>query len=224
MKKITFLSLIVISLLLTSCAKVDLTGDWSWGGIGEIKFNTNRFDSTSLAFINIPQNRYFIYKDESTGLTDSVYVTQSSVSPVFGQSTSSTPLFFYETFALTLTYSSAGGNQQWFTGFASCDSQYKSVPLFIDSDFILSNTKTNLPCFWFPFTSSGVLQYSFIPSLSIEGTQYNTVHKFSATNGLQPTHPNYLETTHYWVKGIGIIKKEIKTSNSVKTSLLIRRG
>jgi hypothetical protein len=227
MKKITFLSFIAISVLLTSCAKVDLTGDWSWGGIGEIKFNTNRFDSTSLAFINVPQNRYFIYKDESTGLTDSVYVTQSMVSPVMGQSVQgppTTPSFLYETFALALTYSSGTGNQLWFTGFASCDSQYKSVPLFIDSDFILSNTQTNLPCFWFPFTSSGVLQYSFLSTLTIEATPYNAVHKFSATNGLQPTQPNYLETTHYWVKGIGIIKKEIKTNNSVKTSLLVRYG
>jgi hypothetical protein len=227
MKKIGFPSIIAIFLLLTSCTKADLTGDWSWGGIGVIQFNTNRFDSTSLEFIKIPFNRYFIYKDASTGSTDSVYVTQNTVDLVLGQSVQgnpSTPVFYYETYVLTLKNSSGTGNQNWFNGFASCDSQYKPVPLFIDPDFILSNTQTNLPCFWFPFTSSGVLQYSLIPTLSIEGIQYNTVHKFSATNGLQPTHPNYLETTHYWVKGIGIIKKEIRTYNSVKTSLLVRYG
>ena len=225
MKKIIFHSVIVLSLLFTSCMKADLSGsDWSWGGIGVINFNSNSFDSTSLAYIKISSNRYFIYKDESTGASDSVYVTQSTVYPVFVPATSSTPAFLYETYALTLMYSTGAGNQQWLNGFASCDTVYKSVPLFIDSDFMLSNTQTNLPCFWFPFTSSSVLQYSFIPTLSIEGKQYNTIHKFSATNGLQPTQPNYLETSHYWVKGIGIIKKEIKTYNSIKTSLLVRFG
>ena len=224
MKKIIFLSVIVLSLLITSCKKVDVSGfngSWNWGGIGDLRFNVNNFDSTALTYIKIPSNRYFIYKDESTGAFDSVYVTQSDVSSVFVSASS--PAFFYQTFSLKLMASSANGSQLWLNGFANCDTVYKSA-LFIDSDFKLSNTQTNLPCFWFPFTSSGLLQYRFMPALSIEGTQYNTVHKFSASNGLQPTHPNYLETTHYWVKGIGIIKKEIKTSNSIKTSLLVRFG
>jgi hypothetical protein len=225
MKKFILNSTIVLALLITSCAKVEVSGfsgSWDWGGLGDIKLNVNNFYSIALTYIKIPSNRYFIYKDESTGAFDSVYVTNSSVglpnAPI-----SSSPLFAYQTFTLTLMYAPVSGTQPWLTGFANCDSVYRS-PLFIDSDFALTNTQTNLPCFWFPFTSSGISQYSFMPTLSIEGIQYNAVHKFSATNGLQPTHPSYLQTTHYWVKEIGIIKKEIRTNNSIKTSLLVRFG
>ena len=225
MKKFIFNSTIVLSLLITSCKKVEVSGfsgSWNWGGFGELRFNVNNFDSTALTYIKMPANRYFIYKDGSTGALDSVYVTNSSVGGAYAP-ISSTPLFTYQTFTLTLMYASVNGTQPWLTGFANCDSVYRS-PLFIDSDFALTNTQTNLPCFWFPFTSSGFSQYNFMPALSIEGIQYNTVHKFSATNGLQPTHLNYLQTTHYWVKEIGIIKKEIRTYNSIKTSLLVRFG
>jgi len=63
-----------------------------------------------------------------------------------------------------------------------------------------------------------------MPSVNIEGKTYTDVHSFFSSNGLPASNPGYLATTFWWVKGIGIIKREIKTNNSVKTSLLLRHG
>lgn len=227
MKKILFYPIAVITLFLSSCEKeIDLNmdldfSDFSWSG--PIVFNTNIFDSTGFSYIQLPLNRYFIYKDETSGSTDSVAVTGSNYSAVYTGPSGSKPGYYYYTYDLTLTRFSAV-NQTWYNGYASCDPDYKNTVTYIDSDFSLSNEPSKLPAFWYPFVSSGTQQYSFIPSAVIESNTYANVHSFSAGNGLQPTDPNYLATTFWWVKGIGIIKKVIRTSGSVKTSLLARHG
>ncbi len=80
--------------------------------------------------------------------------------------------------------------------------------------------------FRFPFSSTGqqTLYYHFYPSLNIEGTNYTGVHEFIGNNGLPSSDSNYRETIYCWVKGIGIVKRTIKTSTTIKTSLLLRYG
>jgi hypothetical protein len=232
MKKIILSAFTVLTLLLTSCLKgdfiIDLTGGGGWGFPGGgTSYAGNYFDITALEFIEIHWNRYFIYKDSATGLTDSVIVTQKNTSSIFHDSVPGNPpipAYTHQTYKLTLQKFSGSSNQVWFDGLASCDSQYRNAFHFVDSDFDLYDKQNNLPAFWYPFTSSGVKQYSLIPTITIEGTTYVQIHKFSATNGLQPTDTNYLETIFYWEKGTGIIKKEIRTFNSVKTFLLVRYG
>jgi hypothetical protein len=227
MKNISFYLIVSTSLLLASCAKVEVnTSGWGGGGFnwGGITINGNTFDSTAMLYIKIPLYRYFIYKDSATSSTDSVCVTESNLVFNFRPATANTPAVFYETYSLILTNFTTNGNQTWFKGYASCDSNYKNGTSFIDSNFIFSNEPGILPSFWSPFTSSGALQFSKVPSLIVEGTTYFNVYKFFATNGLPSSDVNYLATTFYWVKGIGIIKKEIRTYNSIKTSLLVRYG
>lgn len=60
--------------------------------------------------------------------------------------------------------------------------------------------------------------------MTIEGVTYTAVQSFYYYNMLPSTDINYQASVVYWVKGIGIIKKEIRTYNSVKTSLLVRYG
>lgn len=236
MKKIIFLSVIVLSLLVTSCSKekfsIDLNGGWGGGGWGmpggSIVVVGNYFDNTALDFIYIPWNRYYIYKDSATGIIDSVAVTQNYKGSVFHDSVPGNPpvpKYLHETYKLTLQQlTGSPGQTTWFNGFASCDTQYMNTAHFIDPDFELTDTQNNLPAFWYPFTSSGVNRYTLIPSITIEGTLYLQIHKFSSTNGLQPGDINYRETAYYWEKGTGIIRKEFRTYNSIKTSLLVRMG
>ena len=237
MKKFSFISLAGLILFLSSCSKedftLDLSGGWGGGGWGPPSGGSmiagNYFHNTALDFINTPwySYRYFIYKDSATGFTDSVHVTQNYTIGVFHDSVPGNPpvpKFTHQTFKLTLQHMTGSPGQIWFDGFASCDTQYMNTVHFIDSAFELTDWQNDLPAFWYPFTSSGVKKYSLIPSITIEGTLFIHIHKFSATNGLQPTDTNYRETNYYWEKGTGIIKREIRTYNSVKTSLLLRRG
>lgn len=237
MKKSFLNSFAFLIIFLSSCSKedftLDLSGGWGggggWGMPGGGVVAGNFFDNTALDFINTPWYgySYFIYKDSATGFTDSVNVTQNYTIGVFHDSVPGNPpvpKYSHQTFKLTLQHMTGSPGQIWFDGFASCDTQYMNTVHFIDSAFELTDRQNNLPAFWYPFTSSGVKKYSLIPSITIEGTLFIQIHKFSATNGLQPGDTNYRETTYYWEKGTGIIKREIRTYNSVKTSLLFRRG
>lgn len=225
MKKNIFYLITGITFLFISCKKNDFKG-LNFPVFSGITLNVINFDTNALSFIILPANRYFIYKDSSNGITDSVVVKQTNVESVLQQSVQNppTPVFFYSKYTLILEKISGATNQIWYKGIARCDSQYTAAPVSIDSNFVLSNEQTNLPAFWYPFKSSGTMQYTLIPILTIENSTYTTVHKFSATNGLQFSDINYQATIYYWVKGTGIIKKEIISNNSVKTYLLIRYG
>ena len=182
-----------------------------------------------LAFVQLPPGRYFAYEDSSTGTIDTAYVSQSSYEKKFrkGIMGSSSPGcvmcngssdYYYQEFTLRL---STKNGQEWFKGIASTGLIdryfYGSDSLFISPGFNLNN------CFWYPFISSG--QYSIfhvIPVLTIRGVPYSDVHVFSTFNGLQPTDLHYNAIKLYWVKGIGIVQKEIRSFNSVQTSFLFR--
>lgn len=192
-----------------------------------------KLSPAALNFVQLPVGRYFIYKDSASGSTDSVSVTQSSNENLFHKGRVGSgcgwfcydpgePDYYYEKYSLTISSTS----QEWFKGVASCDANYSSLAFAIlGNPSMLVESNFNLyDAFWYPFTTYGSRQYTSIPILTIEGNTYAEVHHFFSTNGLQPTDINYLGTTHYWVKGIGIIKKEIRTYNSIKTSLLIRHG
>lgn len=235
MKKTILYPLAALALLFTACTKPDIKSDFniSWDdfnfdlGPGSVNTISNRFDSSAFSYINIPLLKKYIYKDSATGITDSLY-SHPMQDYVFVPSVTgdpSKPGYYYHVYDLKLSnYWAYNPELVFFKGRASCDLDYKNTQTFIDSNFILTNEHTGLAAFWYPFVSSGNQQYSFIPSLSIGSNVYNDAHCFFSSNGLQPTDTNYQGTIFYWVKGIGIIKKEIRTYNSVKTSLLVRFG
>ena len=235
MKNIIFYPIAALALLFTACTKPDIKSDFniSWDDFnfgfdpGSINIISNQFDSTAISYINIPNRSYFIYKDSASGTADSVVsyaaVSYVYVPPVAGNP--SKPGYYYYVYDFELgNYWSYNPNLIFLKGHASCDTDYKNVKTFIDSNFTMVNELTGLAAFWYPFVSSSNQHYNWIGSISIEGKIYNNVQCFFASNGLQPAQTNYLATTFYWVKGIGIIKKEIRTFNSVKTSFLLRYG
>ena len=234
MKKYISYFAAVSVLILTSCEKPNLSSDlgWSdlnWGGGININMSSSSFDSSALSYIKLPANRYFIYKDLSSGSIDSVIVTQSTVNIDVKPVSQGYPIgYISNKFELTVAnYYSSSTNNILLRGIATTDfpSGLGSTPThIIDSNFVLSNEQTNVPSFWYPFTSSGLNQYTYIQTLPIQGIMYSAVHCFSSSNGLPSTNINYQASIFYWVKGIGIIKKEIRTYNSVKTSLLLRYG
>lgn len=236
MKKLFFHLIAAMAFLGTSCEKPDVSSDfnisWSdfnWGGVNTAGagyiINGSGFDTSAIKYFELPFNRYFFYKDASSGRIDTVAVTQSYSLLTFVPATQGYPIGYnYSTYYLMFRNFSDPTNQVWYKGTATTDfpSGHGSTPTWIyDSTFSLSNEETGLPAFWYPFTSSGLNKYNYIPTITIEGKIYTAVHSFSSSNGLLNTDSNYMASEFYWVKGIGIIKKEIRTYNSVKTSLLL---
>ncbi len=231
MKKNIFYYLAVLFFLSLSCKKSGYSG----GSILSGNLNPNtvniHFYQAALDYIQLPVNRYFIYKDSATGSLDSVKVTQSVIETNFQPATSGypgSPAIYSEVFRLTLTKFQAlpPTSQIWFNGIARGRTSPGGIvsATIIDSNFTFYNEQSNLLLFWYPFTSFGLGQYTYIPTMTIEGITYTAVQSFSYYNLLSPTDINYQATIIYWVKGIGIIKRESRTYNSVITSLLLRYG
>jgi len=232
MKKIIFYCSAALVFLMTDCKK-DKPDAENYPP-PNVKFNP-----VALEFVQLPASRYYIYKDSASGITDSVRVIQSMVENYFHQGRAASTCgflcydpgeisYYFEKYTLTIGLE----NKVWFKGIANCQIFFTPLifsllghpAVIIDSNFILYDQQNNLSALWFPLAFSGVNQYSLIPALTIEGVTYTEVHKFFTTNGLQPSDMDYQGTIIYWVKGIGIIKREIRTHNSVKTFLLVRYG
>ena len=229
MKKFSFSCLVALSLLSLSCKKIDV-GGFNLSGSVNPHTVTIRFYQPALDYIQLPVNRYFIYKDSASGFTDSVKVTQSAIETSFQAATSGfpgSPAIYSDVFKLTLTKFQAQTptNQTWFQGIARC-SNYGGIisATIIDSNIIFYNEQSNLLLFWHPFSSFGLGEYKYTPAMTIEGITYTAVQSFYYYNMLPPTDINYQASVIYWVKGIGIIKKETRAYNSVKTSSLLRYG
>jgi hypothetical protein len=227
MKKLSICFLCCIAAIITSCKKLELTGGGGWGGFN-FSINSSYFDSYAIDIIRIPAGRYYIYKDAVSGQTDSVIVSQSTDSSAVQQAGPGYPVtYIYSMYKLKLTSVSGAVPQTWFSGSAMSDYPQSSGNIsnpVKDSVFSFTNEANNLPAFWYPLQSSGLMQYTFLPSLTIEGYTYTEVHQFSVTNGLPAADAKYQETAFYWVKGTGIIKKMSTTGTSVKTYLLLRYG
>lgn len=231
MKKIFFNLVTALSLLGTACEKpdLDLSFDFSninWGGVGTINVNANTFEYDGIANISGIPFIYYIYKDSATGSTDSVrlYSTYNSVYVPAGTGNPTNPVYYYTEYIFQLTNYNLSPPLVFIKGKAVTDTDFKHTGTFIDSNFTLLNEVTNLPAYWYPFVSSANRQYSNISSASIEGKMYYNIHCFSASNGLPVSDPGYIVTTFWWVKGTGIVKRELRNFNSVKTCSLLRYG
>ena len=201
MKKLIPYCLIASVILMTSCEKPNLSTDLSWrdfnwGGGVNINMSSSGFDSAALSYIKLPFSRYFIYKDLSSGSTDSVMVTQSSINIDVQPVSPGYPIGYISSkFELTVAnYYSYSTNHILLQGIVTTDFPSglgTTITHVIDSNFVLSNEQTHVPSFWYPFTSSGLNQYTYIPTLTLEGRMYNDVHSFFSSNGLPATNINY---------------------------------
>src|SRR5690349_21657146 len=106
------------------------------------------FDKEGLRFIQLPVNKYYIYKDSATGNLDSVIVTKSLLEQVDvpayyggGFNYSNHPAYHYQRFSLILSKVIGNTQNTWFKGKTSdivaytiIDDQYPIY--FEDSSFI----------------------------------------------------------------------------------------
>ncbi len=230
--KSSFLITILLLCLCYSCKKDKATHQTDPAYI--------QFSSEALAYVQLPINTYFIYKDSASGMLDSIIVTQSDLKKEFQPESSAQtvfgpfllPAYYYQNFSLLLTSYSGTSQKDWFYGVA------KSIIPGIEYDnnsnnaflSLLEKDRTaNIPinyAFFYPLNITSSIQetLSVIPSILVEGKMYSNIEFYSNSNGIDSTNADYVRSTYYWAKGVGIIKRIIKTSNSIKTYLLIRNG
>lgn len=215
MKQELAFTITVLVLLVASCRKE----------VAITRPTLKKLETEGLAYVQLPKNKYFIYKDSTTGMLDSVVVTGSDIEAIFVSAQpglgfySGNDAYFYETFTLILTkYDTA--QQEWFYGVVN--SLAKSFSLR-ERDRI-NNAEQNI-VFSYPINTllTGV-DVSIMPANIIEDKLYSNIAVFTSSNGAPPTDKSYHKSTYYWVRGVGIIKREIQTGSSIKTELLVRNG
>lgn len=229
MKPLSFITIIFCSLIL-SCKKDHKVQP---AGPVYIKFNPD-----GLAYVQVPLNHYYIFKDSANGMLDSVMVTQSTLDNAFSPETIvrfagtdvKVPAHYYQDFTLQLSSITGITQKVWF--YATATNQ----PFFTVSDLRNSDTAylsllesdVNFPgeVFTYPvsYYFSGQSKSIIVPAMTVEGTSYLNVINFISSNSADPTDKNFVRATYFWAKNIGIIKREIKTPTTVKTESLVRHG
>jgi hypothetical protein len=187
------------------------------------------FTSESIKWAVLPLRRYFIYKDSSSGQEDSVFVYQSHLFEYYnpptspGSFSSGSPAYFSQNYELGLKIS--GQNSDWFYG--SCagigwnsgkDSAWIS---FCGHD---NFTDGDICGIGFAFNAD---PSNYMPFLDINGIRYADVMKTHCTSGgpADTAQTWYFANDYYWAKGIGIIKRTIRThTGDTYTSTLERFG
>ncbi|MEO7960856.1 MAG: hypothetical protein ABIR19_04865 [Ginsengibacter sp.] len=228
--KIFMLISMIFSLSIVSCKK----------GSSEKAANPSfiTFNSEGLAYVQLPVNHYYIFKDSASGMLDSVVVSQSTLEQKFSPESVDriagtnvkTPAHYYQNFKLQLSSISGNTQKAWFYGAAT------NKPDFIIGDYLNSDTAylsllesdVNFTgeAFAYPESYQFAPQSSskIIPAMTVVGTSYSNVINFISANSADPTDKNFVRATYFWAKNIGIIKREIKTPTTVKTESLLRHG
>jgi hypothetical protein len=190
------------------------------------------FAKADLDYVQLPVNRYFIYKDSATGNTDSVIVTQSDMSDPYEppHPSLSLPGVYYQEFNLALTKVNSGTT--WFQGSAnsrngaygpySADSMAR-VRFNPANDNIVTDATIYVSYYGFCYTNDST--FTYYPSFEVGTHIYNDVIINTVTNiyngiGSQ----GYFKSTYCWAKGIGIVKRTVQTDSAITTSLLERYG
>ncbi len=225
MKK-NVLLLIISTILFASCKKsVDEPAQ-------SMHFN---FSKEALAYVQMPANKNYIYKDSATGEMDSILVNKSTLeNNLMPSSTynilgfpSTFPAYYFQTFTLLLTKINGSKSLDWFYGIANANignyiggSNDSAGVLLLERDRSLNADKGYV---FNSFPVQGGVKM-IIPNLTIEGKEYIDVVRFTSTNGLTPSANGYRAVIYYWAKGIGLIKRSISSTNSTKTWTLVKNG
>jgi hypothetical protein len=188
------------------------------------------FSQQALAWADIPLNRYFIYKDSGSGQEDSVFCSTSNISeklmPAIGSTpvSGANPAYYYQEYDLKLT--TRGQSSDWFSG-----TDYSGAPVgdppynsswiaFCGSD----NYTPGVTCgFGFKFISDSS---NYLRSINLNGKTYTDVVFTDCTDGASydTAQSWYFSNRYYWAKGIGIIKRTVKTNAGTFSQVLERYG
>lgn len=194
MKTYIYVALIVSALLNNSCKKSEVNNPPK----------SYTFNKEGLEYIQIPVNKYFVYKDSATGLLDSVVVTESKLIDTLLQGGClgciSGP-YREERFTLVFTKMNGASPSVWYNGRAIA-----SFPWLIDS-------YTGRVAFKFPVCDD----CSFLPTMTVESRVYNQV---ILVRDVSPGADN----TCYWAKGVGMIQCRFIRGSNIQTFTLLRNG
>jgi hypothetical protein len=188
------------------------------------------FSQQALAWADIPVNRYFIYKDSGSGQEDSVFCSTSNISeklmPAIGSSgfSGANPAYYYQEYDLELR--TKGTGPDWFSG-----TDYSGAPVgdppynsswiyFCGSD----NYTDGVICgIGFTFSSDSS---NYLPNINIGGKTYTDVVFTDCTDGASydTAQSWYFSNRYYWAKGIGVIKRSVRTSTGTFSQVLERYG
>jgi hypothetical protein len=154
------------------------------------------------------------------------------------------PEYYYQTFSLTLSIYNNGSQQDWFTSYDDNSRYESSIYSEVDSSIILLENKrpgdnSNTLVFNYNDASFKYLtnlsksndrEYALksygvteIPALTIEGNIYLNVIRI-LQNYSTYANPKANLSEYYWAKGIGIIKRTLRTPTFTKTWTLLRHG
>lgn len=182
----------------------------------------SHFDSLGLQYMKIPEGRTFQYRDSSSNQIITVKSIKSDTSAISINSTTRNKLYIdkYSLELIQITNLRSGIN--WYVAESKTDTNMYSIPDIYDSEFELTNEVNKVASFWYPFINTSVGEHRLLTNQIIEGKSYNEVHLFHASNGLPNTDPAYIESWYYWVKGIGIVERRIKTNGNIKTEYMTK--
>ncbi len=181
-----------------------------------------RFNPVALEYVQLNPSRYYIYKDSATSGIDSVVVTRSNLATVLIPASNTTgfftiPVHNQEQFQLVFSKFRNSVSQEWLklNAYASIGNNLPFVS--VDSSGLLLTEQDGTYVFAYPDV--------VYPTMTVEGQIYNNVIKTFSTFGGDTSNTYFKDATYYWAKGIGIIKREIKTyGGSVKTQTLLRHN
>lgn len=181
----------------------------------------NNFSPSSLEYVKLTPGKYLLYKDSASGNLDSVVVTKSEISfnsypaiPAGGIFSPGSPAHDDYFIKLTITKFSGMSQHFWFDGHAwSGSPNDDAIVKMYEKDSAANNIHGYI------ITDPPIL------SMTVETKTYTDVIKSMAFNIGDPNNPAYNQTTLYWAKKIGIIKRRIiTTGGAVKTYNLLRNN
>jgi hypothetical protein len=224
MKKIQLILIASTITFFSSCTKdgdFDLNLDNFFSGFDFKFIVNNHFDSVGLEYMRIPVGRTFQYRDSASNQLLSVKTIKSDTSAVRVSSPGSADLFA-DVYKLELRLlSNLSSGPVWFAGESFTETNRITTVLdYYDPEFELTNSTNKVSSFWYPLISSPGHDYNLLVNYDIEGKTYQEVHVFHSSNGAPITDPGYIESWYYWVKGIGIVERRIKSGTYIKTEFL----
>lgn len=152
-----------------------------------------KLPADGLKYIQLRPGQFFIYKDSASGKTDSVVVTESSLTAesfTYQGFTSNSITARREVFRLVLTRKNGGADSTWLSGTAKGD---------FGSNRAILKESNNESLFVYPAVCLCYNIYS-LASMSVEGKTYNNVMVVEGAS----RNLNFYDL--YWAPSVGLIR------------------
>lgn len=174
------------------------------------------FPAEGLSYIQLPVNHYYIYQDSATAVEDSVVVVNSSLEKIYVPAVTGGFLcsechdaYYVQVYTLEMKVENILPTGDWFSGSATSGGS---------GIFSLDTHHNSLVYGVFIYPTNG----RSISSMVVLGNTYTDIEMFEFDFPSGSTES--ISGVYYWAKGVGIIKRQVKTADTIKTESLIRHG